>query len=313
MKFVAYQNTLNPKAFSNNGKFQIMQNFISGVLKCGDETILHSARNILDHDVGMMVGWVHEKSNNSNHLTFRKQIIDWSMQRKKRVLIADSNLFLYANLKNYPKYYLRYSFDGIFPNSGDYCDKIINSDRWKIISRDHNISLKDYRQSGDHILLCLQRNGGWSMGNYDVIDWTVSTINTIRQHSDRPIVIRAHPGDKGSKDYLSANNIVKKIGHMKNITLSPAGTTLIDDLKNCWAVVNYNSSPTVGAAIEGYPIFVTDPSRSQCAEIANLNLLDIENPKLFDRQKWIERISMFHWNFNETKNGECWNHMRKYV
>jgi hypothetical protein len=100
---------------------------------------------------------------------------------------------------------------------------------------------------------------------------------------------------------------------MKNITLSPAGTTLIDDLKNCWAVVNHNSSPTVGAAIEGYPIFVTDPNRSQCAEIANLNLSDIENPKLFDRQNWIERISMFHWNFDETKNGECWNHMRKYV
>jgi hypothetical protein len=69
----------------------------------------------------------------------------------------------------------------------------------------------------------------------------------------------------------------------------------------------------VGAAIEGYPIFVTDPARSQCSEVANLNLSDIENPKLFDRQKWIERISMFHWDFDEIENGECWNHMRKYV
>ena len=78
-------------------------------------------------------------------------------------------------------------------------------------------------------------------------------------------------------------------------------------------MVNHNSSPTVGAAIEGYPIFVTDPAHSQCAEIANLDLSQIENPNLPDRQKWVERLAMFHWNFEEIANGECWHHMKKYV
>ena len=95
--------------------------------------------------------------------------------------------------------------------------------------------------------------------------------------------------------------------------MSKPETTLERDLKNCWAVVNHNSSPTVGAAIEGYPIFVTDPLRSQCKDIANLDLSMIENPNLPDRQQWIERISMFHWKFDEIISGECWNHMRKYV
>ena len=78
-------------------------------------------------------------------------------------------------------------------------------------------------------------------------------------------------------------------------------------------MVNHKSSPTVGAAIEGYPIFVTDPTRSQCAEIANTDLAQIENPNLPDRQTWAERLAMFHWNFAEIESGECWTHMRKYV
>jgi len=100
---------------------------------------------------------------------------------------------------------------------------------------------------------------------------------------------------------------------LKGLRLSKDDSTLEHDLKNCWAVVNYNSSPTVGAAIEGYPIFVTDPVRSQCAEIANLDLAQIENPNFPDRQQWVERLAMFHWNFDEIENGECWSHMRKYV
>lgn len=311
MKFVAYLQCIVNKN-KNGEKEQILENFSRGVAKIGDQVILHQGNNLIDADVAMSIGWVHENSRNVGHLNLRKQIIQHQLNSNKKVLLADSNLFLYKDTSN-PKHYLRYSFNGVFPNTGIYCDTEIDSNRWIKISQDLKISLKDYRQNGDHILLCLQRNGGWSMGKYDVIDWTVSTINTIRQYSDRPIVIRAHPGDKGSKEYLDSRNIIKKLGHMNNITLSQAGATLIDDLKNCWAVINYNSSPTVGAAIEGYPIFVTDPIRSQCSEIANLNLSNIENPKLFDRQKWIERISMFHWNFDEIENGECWNHMRKYV
>jgi hypothetical protein len=69
----------------------------------------------------------------------------------------------------------------------------------------------------------------------------------------------------------------------------------------------------VGAAIEGYPIFVTDYTKSQCREIANTDLSQIETPFLFYRQNWVERISMFHWNFEELKSGECWQHMRQYI
>jgi hypothetical protein len=34
---------------------------------------------------------------------------------------------------------------------------------------------------------------------------------------------------------------------------------------------------------------------------ANLDLAKIETPNLPDRQKWVERLAMFHWNFDEIE------------
>lgn len=311
MKIIAYLSCIPPNN-KNIEKGEILPRFAQGVLAAGDEVVLHQGYSLVDGDVALSVGWVHEESKNAPHLKLRKTIIDHQIQQNKKVLLADSNLFLYANKDN-PLHYLRYSFNGIFPNTGIYCDDKVDPNRWKQLSQNMGLSLKDYRKNGHHILLCLQRNGGWSMGGYDVVDWTAATIRELRKYTDREIVIRAHPGDKGSGSYLNPKNLMNKIGLLKNVRLSKPNATLIDDLHKCWAVVNYNSSPTVGAAIEGYPIFVTDPERSQCREIANTDLKNIENPILFDRQQWIERISMFHWNFGEIGNGACWNHMRQYV
>ena len=311
MKVVAYLSCLPPNN-KNVEKGEILERFSKGVRAAGDEILLHAGDTLLDCDVALSVGWVHEASKNSPHLQLRRAIYEQQIQKNKKVLLADSNLFLYKNSSN-PLHYLRYSFNGIFPNTGIYCDNTQDPTRWSKLSKNLRLQVKDYRTNGNHILLCLQRNGGWSMGGYDVVDWTAKTIKEIRKYSDREIIIRAHPGDKGAKGYLSPNNLIKKIGMLKGLRLSKDDSTLEHDLKNCWAVVNYNSSPTVGAAIEGYPIFVTDPVRSQCAEIANLDLAQIENPNFPDRQQWVERLAMFHWNFDEIENGECWSHMRKYV
>jgi hypothetical protein len=261
--------------------------------------------------VALIQGFVHEHGKDSPHLRLRRAAIDLQKTNNKRSLIVDSNLFLYSNKEN-PFHYLRYSFDGVFPTTGFYFDTEIDPSRWQKISRNLNLSLKDYRSQGEHILICLQRNGGWSMAGLDVQDWAVKIINTLRQYTDRPIVIRAHPGDKSSREYLDPRSPKCKIKFSKAVRLS-TNVNLVDDLKNCWAAVNYNSSPVVGAAIEGIPIFVMDPANSQCAEIANTDLAQIENPNMVERQPWVERISMFHWNFDELKSGESWNHIRKFI
>jgi len=295
----------------NQEKIDLLTNFSQGVSAVGDTKFDVRDHKYVKADVGVIQGWLGAGEITSRHLMLRNTVIQEQLSRQKHVVTADSNLFLYANTQN-PKHYLRYSFNGVFPNTGIYCDTPVNPKRWASIKNTLNIDVKDYRTSGNHVLICLQRNGGWSMGTFDIQDWAVDTIEMIRRHTDRPIVVRPHPGDKNTRRILESQTPECKIKFSKRVRLS-ANPNLIDDLRDCWAAVNHNSSPVVGAAIEGVPIFVTDPERSQCKDIANIDLTKIESPTLYDRQPWLERISMSHWNFDELKSGQCWRHMRQYL
>jgi hypothetical protein len=310
MKTVVVYHKTVPNS-KNQEKIDLLRYFSQGVMSAGDISVNNNSFNYQDSDVGVIQGWLGQGNITTSHLQLRNKVITNQLQNKKHVVVVDSNLFLYANTNN-PLHYLRYSFNGVFPNTGIYCDTDVDPTRWQKLSKNLKLSLKDYRTTGDHILVCLQRNGGWSMGSVDIQNWTNQTINAIRKYSNRPIVIRAHPGDKASREYLDSRSPKCKIKFSKTIRLS-TNANLVDDLRNCWAAVNYNSSPVVGAAIEGVPIFVMDAIKSQCRDVANTDLSHIENPQMPNRQPWVERLAMSHWNFDELKSGECWNHMRNFI
>ena len=94
MKFISYLACLPPNN-KNVEKGEILDRYAMGVAYMGDQVIAHTQRTLIDADVAMMIGWVHENSKESLHLDFRKQIIDYQKTKGKRVLLADSNLFLY--------------------------------------------------------------------------------------------------------------------------------------------------------------------------------------------------------------------------
>lgn len=320
MKVVSYLATL-PKKLEYTSeqslkaatdKLNTLKFFIQGVQACGDEGVIVDDATYRPSDVAVILGWVHEHGKTASHLQLRQQILDGQRAYNGRTVIADSNLFLYKNTTN-PGYWLRYSFDGIFPNTGQYCDTAPDPARWSAVQQNLNIHLKPWRTQGNHILLCLQRDGGWSMGGVEVLDWAMKIILQLRRYTNRAIRIRAHPGDKRAKKYC--DRLIKLcVGRrLLNVELSTPDTSLEHDLKNCWAVVNHNSSPAVGAAIEGIPVFVTDPDRSQVREIAETRLDKIENPIIPNRDAWIQRLSQFHWSHQELQDGTAWAHMRKFV
>lgn len=316
MQLISYIATLPSKLLNGphatDRKFVTLTTFPLGVTAVGDVGTVETRMQYQPSDVAFMLGWVHEHGKRSPHLLFRKAILDKQTANGGRTIIADSNLFLYKNTKN-PQYYLRYSYDGVFPNTGEYCDSDPDPARWQKIKQDIGLELQPWRTKGDHVLLCLQRNGGWSMGGFDVIEWALQTVRTLRQYTDRPIRIRPHPGDKGARADCQRIINLCSISKLDRVSLSVPGSELIDDLHKCWAVVNHNSSPTIGAAIEGIPVFVTDPSHSQCANIANTDLSMIEHPNMPDRQRWVERLAQFHWSHEETANGTAWLHMKKWA
>lgn len=307
MKVVSYLSSV-PSRNNKPQKEELLKRYIQGVNAAGDTGILHIGSTLVDADVAVVQGWVYDKKT-TTHLRLRDNIINRQTSLNKHTCCADANLFLYNDIAN-PHGYLRYSYNGIFPTTGEYCDTHVDPNRWNIISRDTNIQLQPTIKKGKYIVLMMQRNGGWSMKGLDVQDWAIQTINRIRKHTDRPIVVRAHPGDKAAHIYL--NHRTSRLARMPGVRISDFNTPLQQEMHKAWAVVNHNSSSVVGPIIQGYHSFVTDIESSQCRDVSHDDFHRIENPKEFDRQAWLQRISMFHWKFSELSDGTCWRHMRNY-
>lgn len=295
-----------PAKNTKREKRDVLTNFHLGVGSDGQSTEVETM-DWQPADLAVMQGWVHANSGNSPHLQFRKQIIEKQRTIGKHTLAIDSNLFLYKDPKN-KNQYLRFSLDDVFPTTGNYFTNKVNSARWQQIKSDIGVDLQPWRTAGDHILICLQRNGGWSMGGLDVMAWCNNTIKKIKQHTDRPIIVRTHPGD--------AKRAQQYIRQLKDKSVSVSrNSDIINDLTNAWATVTYNSSPGVASAIEGVPVFVTDsnPKVSQAYDVANTDLSMIETPVMPERQQWIEKIAMCHFNFNDLRKGVAWDIIKEYL
>lgn len=292
-----------PARNKNLEKRQVLEFFHQGVPN-GQSTEVEKP-DWQPSDLAVMQGWVHANSGNASHLMFRRKIIEQQRAIGKHTLAIDSNLFLYRDPGN-TSHYLRFSLDGVFPTTGNYFTDSVDPTRWQKIKQDLDFDLQPWSAKGKYILIALQRNGGWSMGKLDVMEWCKNTIDTVRQYSDRPIIVRAHPGDKRARNYLRLNYPNVKISNNEH---------LMEDFKNCWAVITYNSSPSVAAAIEGIPVFVTDPEpqKSQAFDVCNIDLSQIESPQRPERQQWIERLAMSHFNFDELKQGIAWNIIKEYI
>lgn len=296
-----------PPGNTNPEKPAIIVNFIEGVWRCGDEGTIVTDYTPVDADVAVVQGYVHPGSKTVPHLNLRKTVFEKQRKDGKRSIIVDSNLFLYADPGN-SRGYLRYSYDGIFPNTGEYCNSNPDPERWNKISHELGLVLKPTKKNGSNILICCQRDGGWSMGDNQLLPWLVRTITEIKRYSGRKIVIRFHPGDKNVLQHKRALARYR----LPNVIVSH-NDSILQDFATAYAVVNYNSSPAVAAVIEGIPVFVLDPSHSQAADVAHKKLNEIENIREFDREAWAHRMAQMHWNLQELKDGTAWRHLRNWA
>ena len=297
-----------PPGNKNPEKPKLLEYFIEGVHAQGDKGQVINSTTYQPSDVAILQGFVHPESKHVPHLNLRRAVLQGQHEIGRRTIIADSNLFL-AYDKGNTKTYLRYSYDGIFPTTGEYCDSKIYPRRWANLRDDLGLAIKPWKKYGDYILITCQRDGGWSMDGVALINWLHLLIIKIRKTSDRKIVVRFHPGDKKAIKHVQQ---LKAIGH--KVDVSSPTSSLLKDLHDAYCVVSYNSSPAVVAAIEGVPIFVLDPNRSQASEVANTDLTRIDDPIYeFDREAWLRRLSMMHWRLDEVRSGECWKHMREWA
>ena len=215
----------------------------------------------------------------------------------------DGSCFKFADPKSM---YVRYSLDGVFYNEHEYANKGSINTKWNQLRYDLRMpGMKPWRENGtgSHILVCLQRDGGWNMKGTDLDQWLANTVTQIRKVTDKPILIRPHPKRKYNlKGYLKQNNIYESV----------PDSTLEQDIEGAHAAVFYNSSSSVAPILKGVPVFVQDQD-AVTWDVANHDIKNILNPVYPERSQWLYDLASCHWCDEELRKGLVWKHFEPYL
>lgn len=295
---VVYLSSL-PRIADRNRKIEVLKAFATGAQLKKANVLIQTEYTVVRCRLAVILGWVGTKISGP-HIELRRQAIEVQRNANQCIMPIDSSCFKFVD---HHSKFLRYSLNGVFYNQDNYANKNSSSDKWKQISKTLNLKLNPWRTQGNHILVCLQRDGGWSLKGTNLNSWAVDTVHKIRQFTDRPILIRPHPKTKVNLKHLLS---------IPGVTESHPSKTIIEDLNQAWAAVFYNSSSSVAAALSGVPIFAAD---EDCVawSIANTNLADIEKPIMPDREPWLYDLSAAHWTDQESANGDIYQKFVPYL
>lgn len=290
-----------PKIKNHNLKVQIMRAFAEGAERAGARVIVTEDRGFQNARLAVMIGWVGMNFSGP-HIYYRRDLIEHQKRTGGKIMSIDGSCFKFSHSGDM---WLRYSLDSVFWNEGNYANKNANNTHWLDISKSLNLQLKPWRTSGNHILICLQRDSGWNAKGFDQQAWLNKTVKIIRSRSQRPIRVRPHPANK--LDWTKITN------NYDNVTISNSTTTTLEqDLQDAWAGVFYNSSSSVAAVLDGVPVFVSEEG-AVTYDVANYTTRDIENPRIPDREQWLWNLSQAHWNIDQSRQGMIYKHFEPYL
>lgn len=294
---VVYLSSL-PRIADRNRKVQVLKAFATGAEAQGARVLLQTECQVVDCRLAVILGWVGTKIRGP-HIQLRKDVIARQQQTGGHVMPVDASCFKFADPESY---FLRYSLDGVFYNTDNYANHNSTDAKWQQIKHTLRIDMKPWRNMGNHVLVCLQRDGGWSMKGTDMAAWADTTVRRLKEITHRPIVIRPHPAHPVD---LSA------LLRLYQVTVS-TNTTLQQDLNNAWAAVFYNSSSSVASVLAGIPVFAED---ADCVawSVANHDLAQINEPAMPNRDQWLWDLASAHWNDAEAQHGIIYQHFLPYI
>jgi len=188
----------------------------------------------------------------------------------------------------------------------DFANQNVDGARWPKF----NIELSPWKQTGEDIIICGQHtNSHQWRENPTMSQWFHEQIIGIRKHTDRPIVIRPHPRNHVAIDVNQYKNV--KIVGPKRDAKTYDDTDLTERLKSAWALVSYSSNPAITAAMNGIPVFVSEASLSY--DVGNISYANINDPKMPDREQWINQLSYTEWWPDEIEQGIPWKRIKKRI
>ena len=165
--------------------------------------------------------------------------------------------------------------------------EIINrpSDRWEKL----RYKIPSWKKSGRNILLVMPSEKPAKFYDIDMEQWRNDVIKKIKQHTDRPIIVR--------EKLDRPTRIIK---------------TIYEELDNTFALVTLQSIAATEAILYGVPAFTLAPN---AAEKLSLNdLSKIENPYYPDKDliyKWACNLAYGQFHIEELANGTAYKILTK--
>jgi len=295
----------NPKKHSR--KIQCLESFAQGAQSLGYSVTVDWEFQYQPSDLAVILGWATTNTGGRN-IALRKQVIAEQRKLGLHTMCIDASCWKY--LDNHDSY-LRYSLDGPFYDRAEYANQNSDAAKWIEISQALGVQLKTPRSAPlGHVLICMQRDGGFAMKTLDPMAWMQQKIQQIRSVTARPIWVRPHPGQYNMQDFQQWT-AKKQIKHSV-VILEPTQSRLIDNLQGAHAAVFFNSSASVAAVCEGVPVFVDDSSCVAWA-VANKDVTKIESPETFAREQWAYNLAAAHWSDEDARSGRIYQKFLPYL
>jgi hypothetical protein len=153
-------------------------------------------------------------------------------------------------------------------------------DRWE----KHKIKFQPWI-NGSKIVVAAPDEKPCKFYNIKLDEWIAQTVTTLKQYTDRPIVVR--------------QRAPKRIDRIQTDTLAQA-------LTDAHALVTFNSNAATESVLLGVPVFTLAPNAA--GPVGLQDLTQIETPYYPDRDKlyaWASSLAYGQVHISEMKNGSA--------
>ena len=181
----------------------------------------------------------------------------------------------------------------------DFKNKNSKPDRFNSMG----IDIKGWRNQGDHVLVIGQNWNDASLFGISLELWIINTVRMLLKNTDRKIVVRDHPQNKGLlKDIINDKfDYTKQVIYDTNIDIK-------DSLLNAHCTVSYTSGSSIDSALAGVPV-ITCSEYNFLWPISSHSLEDVENPKLGERDQLFYDLAWTQWSTDDIRSGKPWQHL----